>query len=173
MSNFCIDIAEFASKLKEESSKSTLVKEAGIARTVPCSVTRAENEDKFVKVGFDLYRTDPNFVDDREFWKISEDGQNFIRVFSEDEHSAPAVNETPWTVANDDSRIRLAYHGTTVATLPLDKFNVKSPNDLVNLQGLLINKASSNPGFAVRAMREFSPDREKFLRNEYPELFAD
>jgi len=173
MNDAQINLADFDSKLRENVARQE-AKEATIStENVAERVSKEAHADKFVKVAFDLYRADPNFIDDRVFWKISEDGESFVRVFTEEVSSPAQLNTTAWTVNSDLERLALAYKGTTVAVLPRDKFAVATENDLVNLKGTLIRKASADPNFGVRAMREFSPDREMFIRNEYPELFTN
>lgn len=173
MNDLQISLADFDSKLKENIARQTVKKATVNPRHVTEKVSVTAHSDKFIKVSFDLYRTDPNYVEDREFWKISEDGENFVRVFTEDVSSPAHTNVTAWTVVNDSSRLALAYKGATIAVLPLDQFKISTANDLVNLRGTLIRKASTDPNFGIRAMQEFSPDREMFIRNEYPELFTN
>jgi len=173
MNDFRIDPADFDSKLRENIARQTVKEVTVDPRHVTEKVSVAAHSDKFIKVSFDLYRTDPNYVDDREFWKISEDGEHFIRVFTEDVASPSQPNVTAWTVVNDSTRLVLAYKGVTIAVLPIDQFKASTENDLVNLRGTLIRKVSTDPNFGIRAMKEFSPDREMFIRNEYPELFTN
>jgi len=174
MSDFELSLSEFKDNLKEIKESSARIKMLKTASAEPATavrVARSSNDGKFLKVAYNLYKAEPNFYDDREFWKISDDGEHFMRVFNDTACITIASNDSGWTSHNDDENISLEYKGSVITSMHKSKFGDLSDEDVIAVRGTLIRKAAQDNNFAIKLMQEFSPDREKFIRNAYPELF--
>lgn len=162
-------IEDFTSYLKNSKERS-LTKLASIPSTMPVN----GNEDKFIKISSNIYKPDPNFIDDREFWKISEtpEGKFFIRVFSNDSET-PRVNTSNWKISvhEESESLVLSYKDKSLFTIKLASLDCDIKDALL-AKTVLLHNMNSNSKFASVLISEYASDKMQFIKNEHPEIFS-
>ena len=101
-------------------------------------------EDCFVRVALDLYQTDPNFSDDRSYWKLSEDNKNFVRMFPSDKGGAISDDEWSAIENGDVSQVTLMYDKTPVASFEAKECGFDK-GSVLTFKRVLLKKARENP----------------------------
>lgn len=120
------------------------------------------NEDKFVRIAFDLFKMKDNSCED--LWKVQadDDGNEYlVRTYEVEDD----VKTTKWSVALDKtaSNLTIAYKGMPIHRLVTASYGINNENDALILRDAVQEKLSTSKEFIKKFAAELSPEKQKSL----------
>lgn len=120
------------------------------------------NEDKFVRVAFDLFKTKDNSCED--LWKIQadDDGNEYlVRTYDVED----VVVEADWSVALDKTAANLtvSYKGMPIHRLVASDYNAQNEADALLLRDVVQEKLATSKEFLVKFAGELPAEKREVL----------
>lgn len=117
----------------------------------PNIVPVSGNEHRMVRVAFDLFRLKDDKSED--LWQIQadDDGEFLVRTYSLPEEEDITATSSEWSVDEDEKHANLtvSYKGIPLQRLAAKEYGANSPEDAFVLRGVVLEKLSSDKGFAL------------------------
>jgi len=150
MANFQIDLKELKDTIVPDNSK----------------VPLKGNENKIIRVAFDLFRFKDG--DPEELWQVqsSDDGEFLVRTYAlpGDEGN---IEPSKWSVQADkkEENITVSYLNTPILKIAAKKYGITDPNDVRLLERVIYNKLATDNNFVNKVVRSLSIEKQTLLKN--------
>lgn len=128
----------------------------------------AENQERFERVGFDLFRdAESEFI-----WKLEKDSETgeeyIIRTASVDPQYKTSSN---WRAELDSNKtaVTLIYKGHAIKAFKKADLNLNEEN-AEQWRRYLVDKVTTDPTFLNKVLTQVGNSRKKFILGKFPEL---
>lgn len=124
------------------------------------------NENKIVRVAFDLFRIKDN--DPEELWQVqsSEDGEFLVRTFSIPDEEGLEVTSS-WTVNSDkkEENITVAYKNMPIVRVASKDYQANDSESVMILKRTLLDNLKNNYKFAFQFVSDLPVEKQIALKN--------
>lgn len=124
------------------------------------------NENKIVRVAFDLFRIKDN--DPEELWQVqsSEDGEFLVRTFSVPDEDGLTTTSS-WSVNSDkkEENITVAYQNMPIVRVATKDYNANDSESVIILKRTLLDNLKNNYTFAFQFVADLPIEKQSALKN--------